>query len=148
MGSVRILLTTAVVAALSGSGLSACAHTGSAAGDVAIAPDVAANTTVLHVANRYKSDMRVYSVIRGKQRYLGAVGAQSTRDFVMNPDLVGESGVSFSARESNADESTSISRGPYLIDRGRVIEFAITAREVEDLKHTLAPPDRTVGARY
>ncbi len=99
MGSVRFLLRAVVLGGL----LGGCSHYGSAAGDVAIAPDVAANTTVLRVANRYTADMRIYSVIGGKQHYLGKVAAHATREFVMNPDLVGESGISFSARESNDD---------------------------------------------
>ena len=126
-----------------GTSLGACAHYGSAAGEVAVSPDVAASTTVLHVKNDSKSDLRVYAVVDGKDHALGRVHAHAAQAFVINPNLVGEAGISFSAREANADESTSVSRGPYLIDRGRTIEFVVADRDIEDLKHTttsLNPP--------
>jgi hypothetical protein len=148
MGSAGARSTSALVIALTAASLGGCAHIGTAAGDVDMGPMIVANTTVLHVSNQYRGDMRIYRVIGGKERYLGKVAALSARDFVMDPELVGEAGISFSAREPHADESTSISRGPYLIDQGRVIEFPITARDVEGMRRPIAPVEHATGAVY
>jgi hypothetical protein len=123
----RLLMLTG--AALLGAG---CAHNAAyreSAGEVAVSPAVAANTAVLRVTNARDAEMKMFAVYGGEEHYLGSVFAKRSRDFALDPKLLGMSGVTFTARA--IDNSDALNRGPYPLSRGGIVPFAIPKRDVD-----------------
>jgi hypothetical protein len=132
--------TTFVIAA-AGALFAGCMHRGAeaaAAGDVAIDPAVAANTVVLRVQNNHVNEMKMFWTYNGQEHYLGPVLAHRTRDFALDPSLVGNPSVTFTARA--IDNSDALVRGPYQLDRGAIVGFVIPKHDVDVTKHPLVPP--------
>jgi hypothetical protein len=132
---------TTFVLAAAGALFAGCMHPGAeaaAAGDVAIDPAVAANTVVLRVQNNHDSEMKMFWTLDGQEHYLGPVLAHHTRDFALDPSLVGNPSVTFTARR--LDNSDALVRGPYQLDRGSIVGFVIPKRDVDMQKHPLVPP--------
>jgi hypothetical protein len=134
MGTIRnVLAVLGTAVAFAG-----CMHNAQAAGDVAIDPAVAANTTVLRVDNHYDAEVRVFSVMNGKENYLGTVAARRVREFALDPNLIGQPNVTFTSRQ--LDNSDAVSRGPFAMARGAVVDFVVPARDLGAVRPVPVPP--------
>jgi hypothetical protein len=133
MRSVQSLLMTIGSAAM----LAGCMHNGQTAGDLDIDPAMASRTTVLRIDNRHATEMRIFAVANGKENYLGDVAAKRTRDFALDPAWVGVD-VSFTTRLM--DNSDALTRGPFRLEKGSVIEYLIPARSVDETNRTVVSP--------
>ena len=123
MSRLRTLITgTAVTLALA-----ACAHNGyqTASGDITVDSLSASRTAILRVQNGYSSEVRVYTVIDGKANYIAKAMPGETRTFVLDPNLLPASSISFEARP--ADGTLAGTVGPYKVDKGETVEIVVPA---------------------
>ena len=100
--------------------------------------ELAAITTVLRVDNQHDSDMRVFAVMGGQEHYLGAVNARRTREFALDPSWLGMTDVSITSRQ--ADNSDALTRGPFRLERGRMIDFVIPKGAIDESKRPIPVP--------
>lgn len=123
MSRLRTLVTGTAVTVL----LAGCAHNGyqAASGDIAVDSLSASRTAILRIQNSYASEVRVYTVIDGKANYVAKAMPGETRTFVMDPNLLPASAMSFEARP--ADGTTPATVGPYKIEKGQTVELVVPA---------------------
>ena len=95
-------------------------------GDVSIDSLSATRTAILRVQNNYPSEVRVYTVIGGKENYIAKAMPGETRTFVLDPNLFPASAISFDARP--ADKTTTKTLGPLKVNRGETVELVLPAR--------------------
>jgi hypothetical protein len=114
----RFLLTLATVATLS----AGCAHYGSAAGDVAVAPD-AANSAVLYTKNLSNEPIELRVVSTGQSRFIGSVSPGETSAIVLDPSLL-PAGELYVVGISPDGRRRAVG-GPLAVAKGNQIHFTI-----------------------
>jgi hypothetical protein len=114
----RVLLTLATIATL-GAG---CARYGSAAGDVAVAPD-ASNSAVLYTKNLSNEPIELRVLTTGQSRFIGSVSPGETNAIVLDPSLL-PSGDLYVLGIS-ADGRRRAVGGPLAVAKGNAIRFTI-----------------------
>jgi hypothetical protein len=104
-------------------GTTACTHTGSAAGDIALSPADLANTAVLYTKNMSNEpiELRVYTT--GQSRFIGAVSPGESNAIALDPSLLpaGELYVIGIA----PDGRRRAIGGPLAVTKGNQIHFTI-----------------------
>ena len=124
MRSTRAIATTVAVAALIGG----CMHHRTETisnGDVSVDSLSASRTALLRVQNNYPTEVRIYTVIGGKENYIAKSMPGETHTFVLDPVLFPANSISFDARPK--DKSTTKTVGPFKVNRGETVELVIPA---------------------
>src|SRR3569833_643479 len=114
----RFLITLATLATL-GAG---CARYGSAAGDVAVAPD-AASSAVLYAKNLSNEPIELRVLTPGQSRFIGAVSPGETNASVLEPSLL-PSGDLYVLGISSDGRRRAVG-GPLAVTKGNAIRFTI-----------------------
>jgi hypothetical protein len=113
------LLLALAVAATFGAG---CTHTGTAAGDVAIAPD-ASNSAVLYTKNLSHEAIELRVVTSGQSRFIGSVSPGETNAIVLDPMLL-PAGELYVVGIAPDGRRRAIG-GPLAVGKGNQIHFTI-----------------------
>lgn len=118
MRKTRLLLALATIATLS----AGCAHSGSAAGDLAVSPD-ASTSAVLVTRNLSNEPIELRVLTAGESRFIGAVSSGESNSIVLDPSLLpaGELYVIGIA----ADGRRRAIGGPLAVSKGATIRFTI-----------------------
>ena len=118
MRKTHLLFALATIATLSG----ACAHSGSAAGDIAVAPD-ASNSAVVVTKNLSNEPVELRVVTTGQSRFIGSISPGETNSIVLDPSLL-PSGELYIVGIA-ADGRQRAVGGPLAVTKGNTIRFTI-----------------------
>ncbi len=121
-------LTKLLVAGSTAAALAGCMHNGStvataAAGDVTVDSLSATRTAILRVENNNSSEVRVYTVIDGKENYVAKAMPGETHTFVLDPNLFPARNISFTAK--SADGTSAKTLGPYTVNKNQTVEVVV-----------------------
>lgn len=114
----RVFFTLAAIATLA----AGCAHSGTAAGDVAVAPD-ATNSAVLYTKNLSNEAIELRVVTIGQSRFIGSVSPGETNAIVLDPTLL-PSGDLYVVGIASDGRRRAIG-GPLAVAKGNAIRFTI-----------------------
>lgn len=115
----RILLTLATIATLS----AGCAHSGTAAGDIALSPADLASSAVLYTKNQSNEPIELRVLTSGESRFIGSISPGETNAIMLDPTLL-PAGELYVIGIS-ADGRRRAIGGPLAVAKGNAIHFTI-----------------------
>ncbi|HEY4130977.1 MAG TPA: hypothetical protein VGM50_10190 [Gemmatimonadaceae bacterium] len=123
MNAIGKLLAAGSAAAV----LAGCMHNrssvSSSAGDITVDSLSATRTAILRVENNNPSEVRVYTVIGGKENYVAKAMPGETRTFVLDPNLFPAKNISFTAK--SADGTNTKTLGPYTVNKNETVDLVV-----------------------
>jgi hypothetical protein len=121
----KLLVAGGAVALLAGCMHNRSAVSTTAGGDITVDSLSATRTAILRVENNYPSEVRVYTVLDGKENYVAKAMPGETRTFVLDPNLFPAKNISFTAKSKDGSNAKTL--GPYTVNKNETVEMVVPA---------------------